>query len=183
MLKVIDTPLLIVGNGPAALIIAKLTSGASLGSLVVGHHSSQNDKIITLNQRSLEILKPHGVLNILLPYFLTSTDHESNGTNPTNAEHPCSIKASVFEQVLKHHCVVNMNITLFDGMTVFDIKTDRHAATATMTDGKSHWQLEADTFVNAYDQPTELNAAIAASATVAKTILEKIKANTLITNG
>ncbi len=153
----IDTPLLIVGGGPAALIVGTIASGYSMGSLIVGHEPVCPDASVELAEDVLEILKPHGVINVLLPYA-DSTD-------------PVLIKASVFEQVLKHHCVVNMNITLYDGMALSNVRREGEGASAIISDGETQWFVKADRLLDTHEIPRELNAAIRKGAHLAESIV------------
>ncbi|MED6303747.1 MAG: FAD-dependent monooxygenase, partial [Actinomycetota bacterium] len=100
--QTIATPLLIVGRGPAALVIAKVVSGRGLPCLVVGHETLENAESVMLDPESLEILEPHGVLAVLRPYAA--------------AQDPFTITPLAFENGLKHHCVADMLITVYDDM-------------------------------------------------------------------
>ena len=153
----IDTPLLIVGGGPAALIAGTVASGYSMGSLIVGHEPVCPEEPVRLEAEVLEILKPHGVINVLLPY--------------ADSTEPVVIKASVFEQVLKHHCVVNMNITLYDVMLVSDLCCGKKRANATISDGLTQWSVKADRLLNTAHLPIELNGAIREGARLAKSLI------------
>ena len=156
----IDTPLLIVGGGPAALIIGTVAAGYSLGSLIVGHESLDSDEVVELDDEALALLKPHGVINVLKPYA-TSTD-------------PFVITAALFEKVLKHHCVVNMNITLYDGMEVLDLQLDGGGARCTISDGHTQWAIKTDNLVDTANLHTDLNSAIKEGAAIAGRILSNI---------
>ena len=106
----IDTPLLISGSGPAALIIAKLASGRGLSSLIVGHSSSQDETAVLLSKGVVNILSPHGLFDVLRPYLLS---HD-----------PVRISRAAFEQVLKHHCVADMNTTVYDNFSFTSIRNN-----------------------------------------------------------
>lgn len=183
MSAVIDTPLLIVGGGPAALIVATVVSGSSMGSLIVGHESVGGDELVQLDEAAVAVLKPHGVINVLRPYA-TSTE-------------PFVITAALFEKVLKHHCVVNMNITVYDGMKLVDLKIagdsgdasdggDRGSgdgevgreelgATATISDGHSQWQVNADYLADTGRLSVDLNEAIKSGAALARQVLGRLR--------
>jgi len=156
----IDTPLLIVGGGPAALIIGTVVAGYSLGSLIVGHESLNSDEAVELDDKAIELLKPHGVINVLRPYA-TSTE-------------PFVITAALFEKVLKHHCVVNMNITLYDGMELLDLAPDGDGANCTISDGQTKWAIKADRLVDTTKLSIDLNGAIKEGAAIAREILSRI---------
>ena len=153
----IDTPLLIVGGGPAALIIGTVAAGYSLGSLIVGHESLDSDEAVELDDEALALLQPHGVINVLKPYA-TSTE-------------PFVITAALFEKVLKHHCVVNMNITLYDGMEVLDLKPEGDGARCTISDGHTQWAIKADKLVDTTNFPADLNGAVKEGAALAVEII------------
>lgn len=159
MSAIIDTPLLIVGGGPAALIIGTVAAGYSLGSLIVGHESQDSDETVELDDEAVALLKPHGVINVLRPY--------------SSSIEPFVITAALFEKVLKHHCVVNMNITLYDGMDLLDLR-DGDGATCTISDGNTEWVIKADRLVDTAKLPTDLNGAIKEGAAIAGSILSSI---------
>ena len=156
----IDTPLLIVGGGPAALIIGTVAAGYSLGSLIVDHESLGSDDAVELDDEAVALLKPHGVINVLKPY--------------ATSMNPFVITAALFEKVLKHHCVVNMNITLYDGMDLRDLKRDGDGAHCSISDGHNEWAIKADRLVDTTKLPTDLNGAIKKGAAIAGEILSSI---------
>jgi hypothetical protein len=157
----IDTPLLLVGGGPAALIVGTVVAGYSLGSLIVGHESMDSDESVVLDDETIALLKPHGVINVLKPYA-------------TSLE-PFVITAALFEKVLKHHCVVNMNITLYDGMELLDLTLEGIGASCTISDGQTEWAIKADRLVDTGEMPTDLNRAIKEGAAVASAILKSVQ--------
>lgn len=166
MTSCIDTPLLITGGGVGALIVGQITSGASLGSLIVGHrcqvHADNADaQLEELDAKSTAILQPHGVLNVLIPYAVSAE--------------PLVIDRTVFEKVLKHHCVVNMNITVYDDMKISNLVIDGETATAVLSDDKHHWTLRADRVAETSTLSANLNNAIQQGAALAQTILAGIK--------
>ena len=59
-----------------------------------------------LDDAAVEVLDPHGVLDVLRPY-LTAVD-------------PLAIAPRAFEEVLKHHCVADLNVTVYDEVEVID---------------------------------------------------------------
>jgi hypothetical protein len=105
----------------------------------------------------VDALTPHGVLDILRPYF------DETG--------PPTISPRVFEEVLKHHCVADFNVTVYDRMTVVDRREDGRAVRAVLTDGKSRWDLAADDFVDTSSLPDTLPTAITAGATTVRGVL------------
>lgn len=153
----IDTPLLIVGKGPAALMVAKLVSGAGLASLLAGHESLNQQEPVTLDERSLTILEPDGVLGVLRPY--------------ATSQKPFAIAPDLFENGLKHHCVADMLITVYDGMSVAEVKKGSLSTTALMSDGRSQWNIRADAFFDAGHVSTNLNSAIHDAAAFASRLL------------
>ena len=102
----IDTPLLVVGPGPAALLVAKLASGRGLASVIAGHEITGAEDPVELDAAALAVLSPHGLLDVLRPYLAS--------------HHPVAIAPAVFEEVVKHHCVADMNITVYDGLTLVE---------------------------------------------------------------
>ena len=156
----IDTPLLIIGGGIAALVIGQIVSDASLSSLIVGHKALSGDEAVELDQDSIALLQPHGVLNVLNPYAVS--------------QEPLIISQVVFEKVLKHHCVVNMNITVYDDMELLDLTAEDQGAAATLSDGKTQWQVHADRLIDTSQLPKDINGAIKAGAALAQDILTSL---------
>ena len=152
----IDTPLLIIGRGPAALVVAKTASGRGLPSLVVGHVPIDAGAAVELNAAALAVMEPHGVLDVLRPYATT--------------QDPYAIAPLLFEQGLKHHCVADMLITIFDEMTYR--KSSELAGE--MTDGTRNWTVTADHMIDVGELPTELNAAIIAAADAANMVVDAV---------
>lgn len=160
---IIETPLLIIGHGPAALVAAKVLSGSGLASLVAGHTPLDDTEPVELDADSLAILEPHGVLGVLRPYALT---HE-----------PFTIAPLLFEQGLKHHCVADMLITVYDDMAFTSTQTPTdhdHGAgwEAGRLDGAgSSWEIKADALLDVSSYPTDLNQSIHQAAAFGRTLL------------
>lgn len=157
---VIDTPLLIIGRGPAALVAAKVVSGAGMTSLVAGHEPVDDLEPVVLDERSLSILEPNGVLGVLRPYAA--------------AQDPFTIAPTLFEQGLKHHCVADMLITVYDGMSLEEAEANGDGVTGRLTDGRSSWEIEADSLFDVAGLPTELNEAIHAAAAFGHRLLARL---------
>jgi hypothetical protein len=157
----IDTPLLITGSGPAALIIAKLASGRGLGSLIAGHSSSQDQTAVLLSNAAVNILSPHGLFDVLRPYLLS--------------QDPVRISRASFEQVLKHHCVADMNTTVYDNFSFTPIRngvTAQHSGT--ISDGTSSWDINADAWIDTAKISTDLQTAISSSDKIVTDLLTKL---------
>lgn len=173
----IETPFLIVGPGPASLVAAKVASGAGLACMIVGHQAVEPCDPVELDEASLAILEPHGVLGVLRPYAAS--------------QQPFMIAPELFENGLKHHCVADMLITVYDNMTISDSTTTDSATTdsattasgmtAVLTDGSSSWPVSADHFLDTRSLdtstlPLELNEAIHAAADYSLRLLEQLRA-------
>jgi len=162
----IDTPLLIVGPGPAALVAAKAVSSRGLPCLVAGHEPLDDETPVVLDPESLAVLEPHGVLDVLRPY--------------ANTQEPFTITPLLFEQGLKHHCVADMLITVYDGMSLQGptFNDDEHGADGAMagelTDGHSTWNITADAYLDAATLPTDLNQAIHAAAAYGAEVMDRL---------
>ncbi|MEA3218799.1 MAG: hypothetical protein QOJ19_4955 [Acidimicrobiia bacterium] len=154
---VIDTALLIIGHGPAPLVVAKVASGFGLQSVVAGHEVLGGETPFVLDSAALEVLRPHGVFDVLRPYLA--------------ATEPPAIAPIVFEEVLKHHCVVDMNVTVFDGLVLVESTPRGGGVRGVLTDGRTRWEVSADAFVDAGELPSDLPASITASAEVARLVL------------
>ena len=80
----------------------------------------------------------------------------ANGGDPGN--HPI-----ICDEVLKHHCVVDMIITVYDGMRLVDAVPDGDGVNEVLIDGTSRWEIHAD--ASAF--PTGLHGAIREGAAAA----------------
>lgn len=152
----IETPLLITGGGPAALALARIMSGRSVMSLMAGHSPTADTEPVALDTDSVAALGDS--LGVLRPYL--------------TASEPPTIGPDVFEHVLKHHCVADMNVTVYDGIDLVEARpvpsdSGRFGVRGVLTDGKKRWEVAADAYVDAAQLPTELNEAIAAAADLA----------------
>jgi hypothetical protein len=157
----IETPLLVVGNGPAPLVVAKLAAGWGLPCLLVGHEVIGGDTPVALDADAVAELTPHGVLDILRPYL--------------QAVDPPTITPLAFEDVLKHHCVADFNVTVYDRMTVAERTINGRGLLGVMTDGRARWDLSADMFVDATLLPSTLPAAITAGAATVREVLVTLR--------
>jgi hypothetical protein len=153
----IETPLLVVGHGPAAVVVAKVAAGWGLPCMLVGHEVVGDDTPVPLDAGAVAELTACAVLDILRPYFY-SVD-------------PPTITPRAFEDVLKHHCVADFNVTVYDRMTVIERVVAGRGLRAVMTDGRARWDLTADMFIDAALLPRALPAAITAGAATARDVL------------
>ncbi|MPY91552.1 MAG: hypothetical protein GEV08_00395 [Acidimicrobiia bacterium] len=156
----IDTPLLVVGRGPAALLVARFVSGSSMSSLLAGHEVLGGEVPVVLDPEAVAVLTPHGVLDVLRPYLA--------------AAEPPAIAPATFEEVLKHHCVADMNITVYDGLELVERVRRGEGVTGVLTDGRARWEVTADAFVDAAELPSWLAAAIPAAAERADAVLHAL---------
>jgi hypothetical protein len=148
----ITTPLLVTGNGAAALVAAKVAAGRGVPCLVVGHEPVEDDTPVVLSDDTLAALQPNGVLDVLRPYAA--------------AQEPFTIAPIHFEHGLKHHCVADMLVTVYDRMW-FEPATDVSPAshTGVLTDGNATWRVEAANHFEA--DYADLDTAIRRGADVA----------------
>jgi hypothetical protein len=149
----IDTPLLVVGRGPAPLVVAKVAAGYGLACLLAGHETLGDDVPVPLGADAVAALERHGLLDVLRPY-LAALD-------------PLAIAPRTFEEVVKHHCVADLNVTVYDAVTVVERVAESDGLRGVLTDGTSRWALQADRFVDADALPRALSDAIVAGAAVA----------------
>ncbi len=153
----IATPLLVFGPGPAALVTAKLVSGAGLPCLLAGHHNLDQLQPVELDERSLAILEPQGVLGVLRPYAAS--------------QNPFTIAPAMLENGLKHHCVADMLVTVYDHMTLTEVRNDGEQMCGKLRDDRSEWDVVADTMVDVTSWPTDLNRCIEESARFTEQLL------------
>jgi hypothetical protein len=149
----IDTPLLVVGRGPAALVVAKVAGGWGLACVLVGHESIGDDDPVVVDAAAMADLERNGLIDVLRPYFVTMN--------------PPAMAPSAFEEVIKHHCVADLNVTVYDQMAVIDRRLLDRGMTGVLTDGTSRWDVRADAFVAGDALPSELSAAISAGVAAA----------------
>ncbi len=154
---IIETPLLITGHGPAALVTAKVLSGSGLTSLVAGHAPRDDVKPVVLDAESLAILEPHGVLGVLRPYAST--------------QEPFTIAPLFFEQGLKHHCVADMLITVYDDMTFTPTDHDHAAGSGRLDGAGSSWEIKAHALLDVSPYPSDLNQSIHQAAAFGRALL------------
>ena len=113
-----------------------------------------DDTPVALDDDAVAVLTRHGVLDVLRPYLTPATRRRSRPRD--------------FEEVVKHHCVADLNVTVYDEVHRRRARPSATAAaTAVLTDGTSRWELHADRFVDADLLPSELSAAVIAGAAAA----------------
>lgn len=168
------TSLLIVGGGPAALAAAEIASGHRLPSLLVGHVAGTGpdpERPVPLDADAVAALAPNGVLDVLRP-FLAVAD-------------PPTLSPHVFDDVLRQHCIADMNVTVYDGMEVVErVPAGGGAPAATaleglaggpieavLTDGRARWELSADAVIDTTGAPANLSDAINAVAAAVRAVL------------
>jgi hypothetical protein len=153
----IETPLLVVGRGPAALLVARMVSGVGRPCLLAGHEVLDSAEPAVLDEAAVATLEAHGLLDIFRPFFVASS--------------PPAVVPAEFEEVLKGHCVADVNITVYDGLELVEAVRAGEALTGVLTDGRGRWDVQAEAFVDAADLPAELPAAVLAAAEAAATVL------------
>jgi hypothetical protein len=154
----IDTPLLVIGRGPAALVVTKVAAGCGLACLLVGHEVTGGDVAVPLDPDAVAELERHGLLDILRPYL--------------EVLDPPTIAPRAFEEVVKHHCVADLNATVYDRMAVIERVPVGPGLRGVLADGTNRWDVSADVFVDASLFRTELSSAITAGAAAAVAALE-----------
>jgi hypothetical protein len=153
----IDTPLLVVGRGPAALVVAKVAAGCGLPCLLAGHEIVGGDTAVALDAAAVAALERHALVDVLRPHFA--------------ALDPFTITPRAFEEVIKHHCVADLNVTVYDEVAVIELEVVGRGARGVLTDGTTRWDLDAERFVDADLLPRPLSDAITAGAAVAEAAL------------
>jgi hypothetical protein len=150
----IDTSLLVVGRGPAAVVVAKVAAREGVPCLLAGHEVTGGDEPVALGADAIAALEAHGVLDVLRPYLVASDDGPA-------------IAPRDFEDVVKHHCVADLNVTVYDEVEVVDIEAAGAGVHGVLTDGRSRWDLDAERMVDAGQLPGTLPAAITAGVEAA----------------
>ena len=154
----IEVPVLVVGPGPAPLTVAKMLAGRGVPCLLAGHTVLPEVGPAPLGPAAVEVLKVHGLLDILHPYL------DRNGGSVT-------ISPDIYENVVKHHCVADINVIVYDGVAIVDRLTGPSGIEAVMTDGRSRWEVRASQLVDGSDMPTSLPDAIVTAADLVNRLL------------
>ena len=149
----VDTPLLVQGRGPAALVAAKVAGACGQPCLLVGHEVTSGDTPVELDAAATTVLEEHGLLDVLRPYLLASD--------------PLTVVPSDFERVVKQHCVADLNVGVYDRFEIVDRVIDGRTLCGLLTDGTSRWQLTADACIDADALARSLPAAITHGAAAA----------------
>lgn len=142
----IDTPLLITGGGPAAVVVARLASEASVASTLIGHDGIADpdpQPPQALEAAAADALGPG--LEVLRPYLVVAD--------------PPTIDPGVFEAVLRHHCIADMNVTVFDNLRL----EGTLGLDAVVTDGRIRWEVTADAHIDTSAMPTDIDGAVTAA--------------------
>jgi hypothetical protein len=158
----IDTPLLVVGRGPAPLVAAKVAAGWGLPTLLAGHEPTGADEAAVLGEDELRALSAHRVIDILRPSLV--------------GPGPALVSRSEFESVLKHHCVADVNVTVYDQVEVTDLEPEGDAGgvRGILTDGRSRWDLHADHYVDGRALAQALPEAVMAGVGAAEAVLVRL---------
>ncbi len=86
-----------------------------------------------------------------------------------------AIAPLAFEEVIKQHCVADLNVTVYDAVDVVDRVAEGAGLHGVLTDGSSRWDLHADVVVDTRDLPTTLSAAITAGAAAADSAIRTLR--------
>jgi hypothetical protein len=158
----IDTPLLVAGRGPAPLVAAKVAAGWGLPTLLAGHEPTGVDEAVVLGEDELRALIVHRVIDILRPSLV--------GTGPA------LVSRSEFEDVLKHHCVADVNVTVYDQVEVTDLapEGDGGGVQGILTDGRSRWELHAEHYIDGATLAAALPEAVLSGVSAAEAVLVQL---------
>lgn len=154
----IDVPVLVVGSGPAPVTVAKMLAGRGVPCLLAGHSVLPETAPIVLGSAAVDVLEGHGLLGILQPYV------ERNGASVT-------ISPDIYEDVIKHHCVADVNVTVYDQVAIVDRLAGPSGVQAIMTQGRSRWEVRASELIDGSDLPTSLPDAIIAAVDLVNRLL------------
>ena len=149
----IDTPVMVTGRGPAALVVAKVAGGLGRPCLLLGHELTADETPVTLGDAAVAALEEHGLIDVLRPHLAS--------------RHPLAITPREFETVLKQHCVADINVTVYDAVTIVDQEIDGCGLRGILTDGRRQWELTADVVVDTDDLPSSLSEAITSGVAAA----------------
>ena len=153
----IEVGAIVVGRGPGPLTVAKMLAGQAIPCLLAGHEPAGGDELVSLDDTAVAALAHHRLLDILVPYLAAGPSR--------------SIAAVEYEHVVKHHCVADINVTVYDNVAVIERRHAAQGVEAVLTDGRSRWDLRAQWFVDGEALPTPLSQAIVAAAKVVDDIV------------
>jgi hypothetical protein len=142
----VDTPLLVLGCGPAALVAAKVAGACGQPCLLVGHEVVGDDTPVRLDPAAVAVLDRHRLVDVLRPHLL--------------AVDPLTITPRAFEEVVKQHCVADLNVGVYDRMELVDRTVTARCLRGVLTGGRSRWELTADAWIDADGLAASLPAAI-----------------------
>ena len=142
----VETPLLVLGPGPGALVAAKVAGACGQPCLLVGHDLAGGETPVALDATAVALLAEHGVLDVLRPCLL--------------AGDPPSIAPRQFEAILKQHCVADLNVGVYDRMEVVDRVVVGRSLRGILTGGTRRWELVADAWIDGAALAMSLPAAI-----------------------
>jgi hypothetical protein len=154
----VETPLLVLGRGPAALVAAKIAGACGQPCVLVGHEVTGGDGPVELDPAAVGVLEEHGVLDVLRPHLL--------------ARHPPTVAPREFEEVLKQHCVADLNVSVYDRFAIVDRVVTGRVLRGVLSDGRSRWELVADTWIDAAALAPALPDAITAGAAAARRAID-----------
>lgn len=158
MAAIIDVPVLVVGHGPAPVTVAKMFAGRGVPCLLAGHDVLPEAAPATLGSAAVDALRAFGLLDILRPYL------DCTGGSAT-------IPSDIYENVIKHHCVADLNVTVYDDVEIVDRRTGPSGVEAVMTHGRSRWEVRAAQLVDGSGLPTSLPDAIVSAADLVNRLL------------
>ena len=154
----VETPLLVLGRGPAALVAAKIAGACGQPCLLVGHEVTGGDGPVDLDPAAVGVLEEYGVLDVLRPHLL--------------ALHPPTVTPREFEDVLKQHCVADLNVSVYDRFDVVDRVITGRGLHGALSDGTSRWDLVADSWIDAAALAPSLPEAITAGAAAVRRAID-----------
>src|SRR4051812_9344672 len=141
-----------------------MLAGHAIPSLLVGHEAAGGAEVIPLGDAAVAALRQHRLLDVLLPYI---------GAGPSPA-----ISLDDYEHVLKHHCVADINVTVYDNMAVVEKRRAGSNVEAVLTDGRARWELHARWLIDDETLPAGLPEAIIAAASVVDRIIADLASGT-----
>lgn len=158
----IEVPAVVVGRGPGPVTVAKMLAGQAIPCLLAGHEAAGHAELVSLGDAATAALERHRLLDVLVPYLAA-------GPSP-------AISSDDYEDVLKHHCVADVNVTVYDDVAVVERRPVAGGVEAVLTDGRSRWDLRARWFIDGRDLPATLPEAIVAAATLVDGIVSEVAA-------
>jgi hypothetical protein len=137
-----------------------MLAGRGVACLLAGHTARPEAEPAALGPAAVDALEAFGLLDVLQPYL------DRTGASVT-------ISPDIYENVVKHHCVADINVIVYDDVDIVERVAGPAGVEAVMTHGRSRWDVRASELVDGADLPDSLPEAIVAAADLVNGLLSR----------